>query len=80
LISSKRTSSLLPRFQYNISVTNITYARPRPLQEVHLVLCISSVAADSLQCHFGMDGSRTFSYDEALLGLFVSQPSPSYAQ
>jgi hypothetical protein len=32
LIPLKRTSSLLPRFRYYITVTNITYARPRPLQ------------------------------------------------
>jgi len=29
---------------------------------------------------FGMEGSRTFGFDEALLGVFVSQPSPCYAQ
>jgi hypothetical protein len=47
---------------------------------VHLFLCLSSVSADSLQCHFGKEGSRTFGNDEALPGVFVSQPSPCYAQ
>ena len=48
--------------------------------EVHLFLCVSSVSADSLRCHFGKEGSRAFGYDEALPGVFVSQPSPFYAQ
>jgi hypothetical protein len=47
---------------------------------VHLFLCVSSVSADSLRCHFGKEGSRAFGYDEALPGVFVSQPSPFYAQ
>jgi hypothetical protein len=38
------------------------------------------MSADSLRCHFGKEGSRAFGYDEALLGVFVSQPSPFYAQ
>jgi len=48
--------------------------------EVHLFLSVSSVSADSLQCHFGKEGSRTFGFDEVLLGVFVSQPSPCCAQ
>jgi len=32
------------------------------------------------RCHFGKEGSRAFGYDEALPGVFVSQPSPFYAQ
>jgi len=48
--------------------------------EVHMFLCISSVPADSLRCHFGKEGSRTFGFDEALLGVIISQPSPFYAQ
>jgi hypothetical protein len=28
---------------------------------------------------FGKEGSRAFGYDEALPGVFVSQPSPFYA-
>jgi hypothetical protein len=47
---------------------------------VHLFLCVSSVSADSLRCHFGKEGSRAFGYDEALPGVFVSQPSHFYAQ
>jgi len=43
-------------------------------------LHLQRVFADSLQCHFGKEGSRTFGYDEALPGVFVSQPSPVYAQ
>jgi len=48
--------------------------------EVHLFLCVSRVSAHSLQCHFGKEGSRTFGFDEALPGVFVSQPSPFCAQ
>jgi len=48
--------------------------------EVHMILCISTVYADSFRCYFGKEGSRTFGYDEALPGVFVSQPSPCYAQ
>jgi len=44
--------------------------------EVHLFLCVARVSADSLRCHFGKEGSRTFGFDEALPGVFVSQPSP----
>ena len=29
---------------------------------------------------FGKEGSRTFGFDEALLGVFILQPSPCYAQ
>jgi len=38
------------------------------------------MSADSLLCHFGKEGSRAFGYDEALPGVFVSQPSPFNAQ
>ena len=48
--------------------------------EVHLFLCVSSMSADSLRYHFGKEGSRTFGFDEALLGVFVSQPSAFCAQ
>ena len=48
--------------------------------EVHLFLCVSSVSADYLWCHGGKAGSRTFGFDEALPGVFVSQPPPFYAQ
>jgi hypothetical protein len=48
--------------------------------EVHLFLCISSVSADSLRCYFDKEGSWTFGFDKALPGVFVSQPSPCYAQ
>ena len=44
--------------------------------EVHLFLCVSTVSADSLRCHFGSEGSRTCGFDKALPGVFVSQPSP----
>jgi hypothetical protein len=50
------------------------------LGEVRQFLCVSSVSADSLRCHFGKEGSRAFGYNEALPGVFVSQPSPIYAQ
>jgi hypothetical protein len=48
--------------------------------EVHLFLWVFRVSADSLQCHCGMDGSRTFDFDEAFPGVFVSQALPCYAQ
>jgi hypothetical protein len=48
--------------------------------EVHLFLYMSSVSADSLRCHFGKEGSRTFGFDEALPGVMVSQPLPCFAQ
>jgi len=44
------------------------------------VPCVSSMSVDSLRCQFGKEGSRTFGFDEALLGVFLSQPSPCYAQ
>ena len=44
--------------------------------DVHLFLCVSSMFADSLRCHFGKEGGRTFGFDKALPGVFVSQPSP----
>jgi len=48
--------------------------------EVHLLHCVSSDSAGSLRCHFSKEGSRTFGFDKALLGVFVSQPSPFCAQ
>jgi len=48
--------------------------------EVHLFLCVSSVSAHWLRCHFVKEGSRMCGYDEALPGVFVLQPSPFYAQ
>jgi hypothetical protein len=38
------------------------------------------MSADALQCHFAKEGSMTFGCDRALLGVFVLQPSPVYAQ
>ena len=48
--------------------------------EVHLCLCITSVTADYLLCHFGKEGSRLFDFHESLPGVFLSPPSPCYAQ
>jgi len=48
--------------------------------EVHQFLCASSESVDSLLCHFGKEGSRPFDFPEPLLGVFLSQPSPCYAQ
>jgi len=48
--------------------------------EVHMIVCVSSVSADSLWCRVGMKGSRMFGFDEALPGVFVSQPSPLCGQ
>jgi hypothetical protein len=50
------------------------------LVEVRQFLCTSSVSADSLQCHFGMEGSHPFDYYKPFQGVFLSQPSPFYAQ
>jgi hypothetical protein len=47
---------------------------------VHLILFVSSLSADSFWWHFGKEGSRKCCYDEALPGVFVSPPSPFYAQ
>jgi hypothetical protein len=44
--------------------------------DVNLFLWVSTVSAESLRCHFGKEGSRMFGFDEALPGVFVSQPSP----
>jgi hypothetical protein len=45
------------------------------LVEVRQLLCASSVSADSLLCHFGMDGSHLFDFYRPLPGVFVMQPS-----
>jgi len=48
--------------------------------EVNLLLCVSSLSADSWQCHIGKTGSRMFGFDEALQGVFVLQSLHFYAQ
>jgi len=53
---------------------------PLVLWEVCWFLCASSVSADSLLCHFGMEGSRPYDFYNPLPGVFLSQPSPFYAQ
>jgi len=35
-----------------------------------------TLSADSLQCHFGKEGIQTCGFDEAMPGVFLSQPSP----
>jgi len=50
------------------------------LAEVHLFLCVSSVSTDSLRRHVGKQGIRACGVEEALLGVFVSQPSPVHDQ
>jgi hypothetical protein len=42
--------------------------------KVHLFLCVSSVCTDSLRGYYGKEGSRTFGFDKALPGVFVSPP------
>jgi len=42
--------------------------------EVNLFLWVSSVTADSFQHHCGKEDSRTFGFDEAMPGVFRSQP------
>jgi hypothetical protein len=41
--------------------------------EVRWFLCTSSVSADSLLCHFGMEGSRLIDFYRPLPGVIVSQ-------
>jgi hypothetical protein len=53
---------------------------PPVLVEVRRILCASSVSADSLLCHFGMEGSRPYNHNKLLPGVFLSQPSPFCAQ
>jgi len=48
--------------------------------DVHLCHCASSQSVDSLLCQFGKGDSRPFDYPESLPGVFLSQPSPSYAR
>jgi hypothetical protein len=45
-----------------------------------IFLCVSSMSADSLWCHFGKEASRTSGFNEALPGVFVSPPTPFDAQ
>jgi len=49
---------------------------PPVLVEVRRFFCASSVSADSLLCHFGMEGSHLLDFHKPLLGVFLSQPSP----
>jgi len=48
--------------------------------EVHRHLDASSVCADSSPCHLGKEGRYLCGCDEAQLRVFLSQPSPLYAQ
>jgi len=46
------------------------------LEQVRRILCASSMSADSLLWHFGMEGSRPVDFYEPLLDDFLSKPSP----
>jgi len=48
--------------------------------QVHPCLCASSESLDSLLCQFGKEDSHLFDFPEPLPGVFLSQPSPSYAR
>jgi hypothetical protein len=48
--------------------------------EVHLFHCGSSMSAEFSWSHFGKEDSHMFGFDEALLGVFVLQPSSLYAK
>jgi len=48
--------------------------------EVHLCLCVSSVTADSLLCHFGKQGNHSFDFHYSMPNVFILPPSPLYAQ
>jgi len=47
--------------------------------DVHLSLYVSSMSEDALWCHSGKEGIWPFGFDEASLGVFLSQPLPFYA-
>jgi hypothetical protein len=53
---------------------------PLVVVEVCQFLYTSSMSADSSLCHFGKECSRLFDFYTALPGVFLSQPSPLYAQ
>jgi len=46
------------------------------LVEVPWFLCASSVSADSLLCHFGMEDSRQYDFYKPWPGVFRTQASP----
>jgi len=48
--------------------------------EVRLFIFVPSMSADCLRCHFGMEVSRTFGFDETLPGVFVTRPSRCYVK
>jgi len=43
------------------------------LVQVRQFLCTSSMSADSMQCHFSMEGSRLFDIYKPLPGVFYSR-------
>jgi len=43
--------------------------------EVYLFLCVSSMSADCLLCHYGKGGILVCGFDETSPGVFLSQPS-----
>jgi len=53
---------------------------PPVLVEVCWFLCASSVSADSLLCHYDMEGSRPYDVSKPLPGVFLLQPRSSFAQ
>jgi len=53
---------------------------PLVLAEVRRFLWASSISADFLLWHFGMEGSHPYDLYKPLPGVFVSQPSPFYTQ
>jgi len=53
---------------------------PQVLPEVDRFICTSSGSVGSVLCHCGMKGSRKYDFHETLLGFFLSQASPCYAQ
>ena len=46
---------------------------------VHPGLCASRESVESLLCHFGKEDSHPLNCPKPLLGVCLSQPSPSYA-
>jgi len=67
--------------QWHLVVQVVFRAEVLPiLLEVRWFHCASSVSADSLLCHFGMEGSCPYDIYKPLPAVILSQPSPWYAQ
>jgi len=50
------------------------------LVEVHLFLCASTMSVYCMLCHFGYEVRHLFYFNDPTPSVFLSQPSPFYAQ